>query len=348
MPDCLIGLGSNLGDRALLLNQAACRIASHPAIKLLARSRDHQTQPIGGPPGQAPFLNGAVLVETSLPPGEVLSALLEIERGLGRRRTSRWGPRTIDLDLLLYGNEVIRAGDLQVPHPRMAWRRFVLAPAAEVAPRMVHPAIGWTIEQLLNHLQTARPYLAITGPPGSGKSLLAAALARRAGGRLLCDPHSAPLAPHPGESAGSAVPIELEFIRRRAELLAPSAPAWSGQASLWVSDFWFGQTPAYAQTALGGSQLDAVIRRWREASDWVCPPKLIAIVDAPPEWCADRVATPAALEAAGPAIAARIAEIRSAILAAADQPGLGPVLRLDGRDADPALEELTAAVAAMS
>lgn len=345
MPDCLIALGSNQGDRTLLLNEAVSRLARHPGVALRARSRDHQTLPVGGPAGQGPFLNGAVLVETSLPPGELLSALLQIERDLGRCRRGRWGPRTIDLDLLLYGREMIRSGDLEVPHPRMAWRRFVLEPAAEVAPDMIHPAIGWTIRQLLEHLQNARPYVAITGPPGSGKALLAAELARAAAGRLLSDAGAASLPPDLQGSAGSAAEIELQFIRRRAELLDVDLPVWREQTSLWVSDFWFGQTVAYARMALTGSRLEEVIGRWRSASEQVCPPKLIAVVDAPPEWCARRVASPIAPPPA--ATVERIAEIRSAILATLGAPSGGPVLRLDGRRAGQALEELTAAVAAM-
>ncbi|MDD4269265.1 MAG: 2-amino-4-hydroxy-6-hydroxymethyldihydropteridine diphosphokinase [Pirellulales bacterium] len=346
MPDCLIALGSNQGDRTLLLNEAARRLASHRGVALRGRSRDHQTLPVGGPAGQGPFLNAAVLVETSLPPRELLAALLQIERDLGRRRAGRWGPRTIDLDLLLYGREMIRGGDLEVPHPRMAWRRFVLEPAAEVAPDMIHPAIGWTIRQLLEHLQNARPYVAMTGPPGSGKSLLAAELARAAGGRLLSDTAAAPPPAAWKGSAGSAAEIELQFIRRRAELLDLDLPGWREQASLWVSDFWFGQSVAYARTALDGSRLEEVIGQWRRASEQVCPPKLIAVVDAPPAWCARRVASPSAPPVA--ATVGRIAGIRSAILATLAAPSGGPVLRLDGRHAGQALEELTAAVAAMS
>ena len=94
---------------------------------------------MGGPPGQGDFLNGAILVETLLSPEAVLAILQEIEAALGRRREERWGPRTIDLNLLLYNQEVRRTPALELPHPRMTQRRFVLEPAAAVAASMVIP-----------------------------------------------------------------------------------------------------------------------------------------------------------------------------------------------------------------
>ena len=147
---CLIALGSNLGDRRRTLDEAVARLARHPQLRVLATSPWIETAAVGGPPGQGDFLNGAILLETSLPPEAVLAILQEIEAALGRRREERWGPRSIDLDLLLYDQEVRQTPSLVLPHPRMTQRRFVLEPAAAIAASMVHPLTGWTLQQHLD------------------------------------------------------------------------------------------------------------------------------------------------------------------------------------------------------
>ena len=171
MPQCLIGLGSNLGDRRGLLDAALARLQRHPNIEVVRQSRHHETLPVGGPCAQPAYLNAAAVLQTSLPPQALLAELQKIETDLGRQRIEHWGPRTIDLDLLLYDDLTLTAHDLVIPHPRMAWRRFVLEPAAEVAPEMLHPGIGWTIARLLEHLNLTPWYLAMAGPIGVGKSL---------------------------------------------------------------------------------------------------------------------------------------------------------------------------------
>ena len=120
------------------------------------------TQPIGGPTGHAVFLNGAVLVETSLDPAALHQRLKALEVAAGRRQTMQWAARPLDIDLLIYEDVVLQTRQLEVPHPRMAFRRFVLEPAAEIAPDLTHPVIRWTMQRLLDHLNSAIPYLAIT------------------------------------------------------------------------------------------------------------------------------------------------------------------------------------------
>lgn len=126
-----IGLGSNLGDRLGYLQAAVLRLHAHEGIRVARCSSVYETAPVGFT-DQPPFLNMAIEVETTLPPLELLGVMLEAERALGRVRTVRWGPRTIDLDLLVYGDVAMRTGRLELPHPRMAERAFVLVPLLEL------------------------------------------------------------------------------------------------------------------------------------------------------------------------------------------------------------------------
>jgi 2-amino-4-hydroxy-6-hydroxymethyldihydropteridine diphosphokinase len=148
-----IALGSNLGDREATLESAVRQIGSLPGTRLLARSSWIQTDPVGVEE-QPAFLNGAVEIETSLAPRRLLEGLLTIEAAHGRRREegSRWGPRTLDLDLLLYGTRVIQEGGLRVPHPRLVERAFVLVPLSEIAGHALIPTLGLTVDEALERL----------------------------------------------------------------------------------------------------------------------------------------------------------------------------------------------------
>lgn len=150
-----VALGSNLGDRLGTLLAAVEELDRLPMTRVERRSRFIETEP-EGPPGQGPYLNGVAQLRSRLEPRPLLEALLAIEHRHGRRRASEQpqGPRTLDLDLLLHGQRVLREGDLVLPHPRMHQRHFVLAPLAEIAPRTLHPLLHASVESLLRATRT--------------------------------------------------------------------------------------------------------------------------------------------------------------------------------------------------
>jgi len=147
-----LGLGSNLGDRESNLKSAVEMLRVSGGILAVRASSFYETEPVGyvDQPG---FLNAAAEVETTLSPEELLRLCHDIEDRLGRVRTIRWGPRTIDLDILLYGDRVIDTEDLTVPHPLMHEREFVLRPLSEIAPGLPHPRLGKTVGELLDAIR---------------------------------------------------------------------------------------------------------------------------------------------------------------------------------------------------
>ncbi len=172
---CLIALGSNLGDRLENLHAGLIGIGDAPGIDIVAVSPLYETAPVGGPDDQGPYLNAALAADTTLGAAELLALLHHIEAGRERQRHVHWGPRTLDLDLLVHGALVcdgetetdtatetdmetdtetdtetdIGTRTLQVPHPRMHERRFVMVPVCDIAPDLVHPRLGRTMRDLL-------------------------------------------------------------------------------------------------------------------------------------------------------------------------------------------------------
>ncbi len=137
MTRALLGLGSNLGDRERYLRKAIASLAGVTKV-----SSTYETEPVGGPGGQGPYLNLVVELDTDLTPRQLLGVCHRLEAAAGRVREERWGPRTLDVDILLLGDLEVDEPDLQIPHPRMWDRAFVLAPLADVAPEIV-PDLVW-------------------------------------------------------------------------------------------------------------------------------------------------------------------------------------------------------------
>lgn len=145
-----VALGANLGDRAAAIYSAVARLSRSDGVRLGALSSLIETPPVGGPQGSPMFLNAAARIETTLAPHPLMHLLLQIERDLGRVRRTKWEPRPIDIDLLLYGDRILSSESLIIPHPLMHRRRFVLEPLAQIAPDAVHPMLQMSVAGLLD------------------------------------------------------------------------------------------------------------------------------------------------------------------------------------------------------
>ncbi|MBI1904450.1 MAG: 2-amino-4-hydroxy-6-hydroxymethyldihydropteridine diphosphokinase [Planctomycetia bacterium] len=313
----LVSLGSNLGDRAATLAAATERLAREPNIVVRARSRLVESRPAGGPAGQAPFLNGAVLLETTKSPHELAAVLHRIEEQLGRQRHVRWAARTIDLDLLLFDDAVIDTEDLLVPHPRMSFRRFVLEPACEIAAEMVHPNCGLTLAELLSHLDQSANLVAIASPSlrsralnrGLASSVVDALASRALPARLLKAPVDLPQAVR-RESARL-----LESAKETLAAWAASLDASRWPAAGWtVADFWWDELLAWAEAFLWPIHAETIDSLCENCRKNIVRPKLFV-----------RLETRSKL---GPAFDQSPVKYTDALERVCYRPGLPPALRV--------------------
>ena len=274
MATCLIGIGSNLGDRQKSLSVAISKLESHAEISLVAKSRFYSSAPAGGPTDQNEFLNGAILVETSLSPEKMFNFFFSVEDELNRERTVRWGPRTIDLDLLTYDDVVCVSSTLTLPHPRMSFRRFVLEPACEIAPDMVHPILQCSLRTLLDHLDAASNYVAIAGVSGARKSRIANMVSAQTQAVQIADPDRvSPLDVRLQPTVRSA-DVLLELLRSHVAVLR-NVP---GKQSS-ISHFWLNELFVLARCWLRDDELKVFTDAWQQLSASVMPPKLVVLLE---------------------------------------------------------------------
>lgn len=282
MARCLIGCGSNQGARREQIDRAIELLGTMPGIRLEAVSRQRETRPIGGPPDQPPFLNGACLIDTELEPHDLLGLLAAVENTLHRDRSERWGPRTVDLDLLLYDDTVIDDGDgalLTVPHPRMTTRRFVLEPAVEIAPDLRHPLSGLTLRDLLDNISRPHLHVAVVGVPGAGATAVADAVA------------DATLARH--LHADVQIPWDATDVAAwEAALTAAAAPQvdleWPPDPHGTVADHWLGAWLVAAEEVLAPAALERFAALHRAATAAAMPPHVAVFLRLSPAALAGR------------------------------------------------------------
>jgi len=160
MVTAYLGLGSNLGNRLAFLRGGRDSLTNRFDIVLVRASGVYETEAVGGPDDNPPFLNAVLEIETPLSPRELLAACLDVEDEFGRTRPMEWAPRTLDIDLLLYGNLLSDDADMRIPHPHLQERPFVLAPLCEIAPDLVHPVL----HKPMRELAAALPECAVLAP----------------------------------------------------------------------------------------------------------------------------------------------------------------------------------------
>jgi 3-oxoacyl-[acyl-carrier protein] reductase len=210
MTTAYLALGSNLGDRQFFLDQAVLRLRAVPGLAVHRVSHYYETAPVGGPAGSGAYLNAVAEAETSLAPDQLLQTLLDIERGFGRIRSEPNAPRTLDLDLILYG-ELVRPGpDPVIPHPRFHERRFVLQPLADLAPNVRHPTLKKTVRELLDAIppDPTPPQVYPRAEASAGREL--------AGLRALVT----------GSTSGIGRAIALELARGGADVIIHGRRSW--------------------------------------------------------------------------------------------------------------------------
>ncbi len=290
-----IGLGSNLGDRKENIDKAVQMLAENEQIESVSVSELIETAPLGGA-DQPDYINAVAELRTTFSPEALLQALTKIENHLGRERKEKWSPRTIDLDLLLFEDQIIETAELTVPHPQMHLRSFVLAGLCRLNPKLLHPVMKVSVGELAARLngcnfiyEPDKPQLiSIAGNIGIGKTTLAKKLAGYFECPVLFEPYDTnPFMPEVYAGKNElALDSQLFFLTSRVEQLDSNNLA-PGKAC--VSDYVFGKELIYARALLNSRQLELYEEIYRPFAAKVTTPALVIYMQDSAQNCLERI-----------------------------------------------------------
>jgi len=290
-----IGLGSNLGDRERSIRDALRMLGGNGSIEVARISDIQETLPLGQAE-QPKYLNGVAEVRTDLTPAELLGRLKATETALGRQPNTSWQSRPIDLDLLLYGDEIIDAAGLTVPHPDIHLRSFVLDGLCQMNPQLVHPLLKEPVSELLRRLgggsflldPQVPQVVSVAGVIGVGKTTLARKLAEILPAEVLPEPYDTnPFLPQVyAGKAELALDSQLYFLVNRAEQLSPDRLA---RDRVFVTDYVFDKELIYARRLLDGHQLQLYESVYPAFVRKVARPVVVIYLEDSPRNCLERI-----------------------------------------------------------
>jgi deoxyguanosine kinase len=293
--DAYIGLGTNLGDRKRFIEDALSMFGQTRETELIKATEPVETTPLGNM-NQPSYLNAIAHLKTNLSAENIHRRLIEIEDALERKRGKKWASRNIDLDLLLFGNEVIRTDKLIVPHPQMHLRSFVLNDLCKLNPKLVHPVLNETVEILASRLNgenfaplTDKSWLvSIAGNIGAGKTTLTKKLAKSLSCRSIFEAYDKNpfLAKVYAGNKDLALSSQLFFLTSRVEQLNPSIREKNCPI---VTDYLFQKELIYANLILSKEQQSLYLKIYSQVAPCVMGPSLVLYLTDSPQRCLERI-----------------------------------------------------------